>query len=208
VLQVAYQMTQRDTSPRMILVNHSIKSIARASWHDLLITRFTKIVQGIISLNHMKQGIIWIIILIIILVIVGVVVSSNNNEPSANEEVVMTATTTEVRLTENQPSLSSVARDTTGTTVVTYSDKGFSPFIVEIEAGESIKFVNESNDALWLTANGHPTAADQFYPEFDSGKSLKRDESYSFVFNNKGVWGYKNLNNEEHLGTIVVTPQR
>ena len=39
----------------MILVNHSTKSSARASRHDLLITRFTKIVLGIISLNRMKK---------------------------------------------------------------------------------------------------------------------------------------------------------
>lgn len=134
--------------------------------------------------------------------------SNDETNEDVSEKSDSTMTTQNSKITANQPSLSKVGRDTAGVTTVTYTSKGFSPFIVEVEAGEQVKFVNESDSALWPTANGHPTATDQFYPSFDAGKSLKKGESYSFVFNDKGVWGYKNLNNENHLGTIVVTSQK
>lgn len=92
-------------------------------------------------------------------------------------------------------------------TIVEYTDKGFSPFITEVNAGDDVTFVNHSHGALWVTTQNHPTAGDQGYPEFDSGRSLSRGETFVFTFTKEGAWGFYNLNNEHHLGTIVVTPQ-
>ncbi len=105
-----------------------------------------------------------------------------------------------------QGSYSKTGRDSKGVLTVTYTDKGFSPFLVEVKLGESVKFVNGSSRALWVTSYGHPTAKDQFYPGFDTGKSLAKGESWTFNFGMKGAWGYKNLNNERDLGAVVVTP--
>lgn len=104
-----------------------------------------------------------------------------------------------------QPSYSRTARDTKGVTTVTYSDKGFSPFLVEVKLGETVRFVNTSSRALWVTSYAHPTAKDQYYPGFDTGKSLPKGASWSFNFTQKGAWGYKNLNYERDLGAVVVT---
>jgi plastocyanin len=110
-------------------------------------------------------------------------------------------------ITANQPSYRTIGRNEEGIATVAYTNSGFSPFIIEVRAGESVRFVNNSANALRVTSYGHPTATDQNYPEFDSAKSIPRGEAYAFTFTRVGVWGYKNLNNDEHLGTIVVIPQ-
>ena len=90
---------------------------------------------------------------------------------------------------------------------VVYTDSGFSPFLVELTAGEEIEFVNKSSGGLWVTTKQHPTAGDQSYEAFDTGRTLKQGETFVFAFTQLGTWGYKNLNNDAHLGAVVVTPQ-
>lgn len=90
--------------------------------------------------------------------------------------------------------------------IVTYTDKGFSPFISEIHVGQAVRFVNQSAQALWVTGYDHNTASHlQDYPEFDEGKSISRGQTFTFNFIKKGTWGYKNLNKPEHLGAVAVT---
>lgn len=90
---------------------------------------------------------------------------------------------------------------------VMYTDEGFSPFTIEVVAGTAVRFVNNSSKALWVTSRAHPTALQQNYEEFDSARSIGHGEAYTFTFTKVGVWGYKNLNAEDHLGAVVVIPQ-
>ena len=99
---------------------------------------------------------------------------------------------------ENQDALNNLV-------TVRYTDQGFVPFITEIKLGQSVRFVNESTHTLFVTSEDHPTAVDQNYPGFSSSKSIGKGEEWALSFTKKGSWGYKNLNKEEHLGTIVVT---
>jgi plastocyanin len=91
---------------------------------------------------------------------------------------------------------------------VTYTDAGFSPSLIELTAGQEIEFVNRSSGGLWVTTKQHPTAGDQGYEAFDSGRTLKQGEKFVFSFTRPGTWGYKNLNNDGHIGAVVVVPQR
>lgn len=95
-----------------------------------------------------------------------------------------------------------------GVTIVTYTDDGFIPPVVEVEAGKIVRFVNASSKPMWVTSFDHPTATEQYYPEFDEGKSASPGETYTFLFSKVGVWGYKNLNNDEHLGAVSVLKQK
>jgi len=95
----------------------------------------------------------------------------------------------------------------TGGVIVTYTDDGFIPSVVEVEAGNIVRFVNTSSKPMWVTSVDHPTATEQYYPEFDQGKSASSGEIYTFLFTKVGVWGYKNFNNEKHLGAVSVLAQ-
>ena len=94
-----------------------------------------------------------------------------------------------------------------GAIIVTYTDDGFIPSVVEVEAGNIVRFVNASSKPMWVTSFDHPTATEQYYREFDQGKSAFPGETYTFLFTKVGVWGYKNFNFEKHLGAVSVLKQ-
>jgi|GEM_PF-3184169 len=91
--------------------------------------------------------------------------------------------------------------------IVTYTDSGFIPPVVEVTAGGSVTFINSSSKPLWVTSENHPTAKAQIYRGFDQGKSVPSGGTYIFNFTQVGVWGYKNLNLGDHLGAVSVVEQ-
>ncbi len=166
----------------------------------------------------MNKNILWSIVVIVLIVIAGVFMWNRSNDvdvaTDTDTDLVDTGATTSPTTTDGsnatkpatKPATSAGTTQTSGNiVVVTYTDQGFSPFIAEVKVGSTVKFVNNSSKALWVTSYQHPTATTQSYPGFDEGKSISKGQSYLFTFNTKGVWGYKNLNNAAHLGAVAVT---
>lgn len=89
-----------------------------------------------------------------------------------------------------------------GGNVVKITDDGFEPSTLTINAGDTVKFENESSDDAWPASNVHPTH--QLYPGFDAKKPLLPGASYSFTFTKTGSWGYHNHLEPDVQGTIVV----
>jgi plastocyanin len=94
-----------------------------------------------------------------------------------------------------------------GVTIITYKDTGFIPSVVEVRAGNSITFINSSTKPLWVTSSSGGNEDAAVYPGFDQGKSISNGGTYTFTFTKTGVWGYKNLNQNKHLGVVLVIPQ-
>ena len=94
-----------------------------------------------------------------------------------------------------------------GMVMVTYTDLGFIPPVVQVTAGGSINFINSSSKPLWVTSVSSPTAEFEVYRGLDQGKSISTGGSYVFSFTQIGVWGYTNLNQESHLGAVFVVEQ-
>ena len=153
----------------------------------------------------MKGGLIAVVIAVVVLGLGIWWFAAGDDTSNGSDNVNQNGSGSSI--TTNQPSYRTIGRDEEGVTTVAYTEAGFSPFIVEIEAGETVRFVNQSDRALRVTSQNHPTATDQNYPEFDSVKSLSNGEEYVFTFTREGVWGYKDLNNEQYLGAVVVVPQ-
>jgi plastocyanin len=86
--------------------------------------------------------------------------------------------------------------------VVKITDNGFEPSTLTINAGDTVKFENDSSDDAWPASNVHPTH--QLYPGFDAKKPLLAGETYSFTFTKAGSWGYHNHLEPDVQGTIVV----
>jgi plastocyanin len=99
-----------------------------------------------------------------------------------------------------------VKKDQYGRLVVTYYYTGFSPKLVEISAGDSVKFINSSYGTMWIKTTGQPGAPD-FLPELDTGRSLAPGEEFIFTFLKSGSWGYNNMNHKQHTGAVVVQPR-
>ena len=100
--------------------------------------------------------------------------------------------------------------------VVEISEAGFFPQTIEINQGESVIFVNTENEKHWPATNVHPThkgypgsdiskcGSEEENAIFDSCKGLQQEESYTFIFNEEGTWGYHDHLNPGLTGNIVV----
>ena len=150
---------------------------------------------------------IWIFIVVIILFIVGGFMFLGGD--NAGETVVEEEASAEVVGDATAPKTTGGGNEIppADNLTVSYTSEGFSPFILEVNAGDTVNFVNNSNATMWVTSEAHPTA-DQHYPEFGMSKSFDPGDTYVFQFTLTGAWGYKNLNNEKHLGAIIVAPQK
>lgn len=102
-------------------------------------------------------------------------------------------------------------------TTITYTDTGFSPAAVTVKKGNTVMFKNESSRDSWPASAMHPTH--MMYPGtdikqcgtgaaadmFDACRGLKPGESWNFMFNESGKWGYHDHMNAKHFGSITVT---
>ena len=122
-------------------------------------------------------------------------------------EAAIPSTLSPTTQTENTPRAESQVVADGSTVIVTYTDSGFIPPVVEVRAGGNVTFINSSSKPMWVTSENHPTAKGQIYRGFDQGKSVAKGETYTFNFTQVGVWGYKNLNLDKHLGAISVIAQ-
>lgn len=86
--------------------------------------------------------------------------------------------------------------------LVTYSDQGFSPQVIEITQGGSVTFKNESSRDVWVASNDHPTHL--LYPEFDAKKGYTPGSEYTFTFDKVGTWKYHDHLKASLGGTVIV----
>jgi len=97
---------------------------------------------------------------------------------------------------------------------VVYTDNGFEPSEVTINAGDTVKFVDESeaND-MWVATALHPTHT--VYPGSDIDKcdtaspgelfdQCGTGESFELTFSEVGEWAYHNHVNADDFGKVIV----
>lgn len=101
--------------------------------------------------------------------------------------------------------------------LISYTDEGFSPASVNIERGQTVRFVNNSSGAgTWPASAVHPTHT--IYPGssiskcdteeqagiFDACRELQPGEFWEFTFNEAGEWRYHDHVHAYHTGAIIV----
>jgi len=153
---------------------------------------------------------ILIIVLIIIVLVGGYFAFFNkSNAPVLNEnQVTPTTNTTTNNPTVNGAPVAPGSKMETGTintakgVMVNYTNSGFSPKTVTIKKGEVVTFVNQSSGDMWVASNPHPIHTD--YPAFDEKVAVGSGSSWSFTFDQVGIWGYHNHKSPSNTGTIVV----
>ena len=101
--------------------------------------------------------------------------------------------------------------------VITYTDDGFSPAELTVEAGTEVTFVNSSSRNFWPASAMHPTH--KVYPGsgiekcgtdgagaiFDACVGIAPGASYVFTFNEVGEWGYHDHLRSSEFGRVIVT---
>ena len=106
--------------------------------------------------------------------------------------------------------------DETDDSTVTYTNSGYTPESLIVEAGTTVTFVNESNLPMWVATDVHPVHAqypgssiskcdtDEESEIFDACRGLDEGSTYSFEFNEPGSWEYHDHLNPSRTGTIIV----
>lgn len=80
---------------------------------------------------------------------------------------------------------------------ILYTNQGFVPAQLTVPVGTIVKFVNESDTAMWVASNEHPGHTD--LPTFDQFSSSEKTSSYTYTFNQKGTWAF-----HDHLQPTLV----
>ena len=164
----------------------------------------------------MKKVVIIVIILVVILAAIFILNTEQEKEgikkgEGSLKQVEGKYETTKTESTEQPPIVESVKEK-----VIEITSSGFNPKNLEINVGNSVKFVNKDSENHWPASAIHPTHT--VYPGsninkcgtgeesliFDACKGLSQGESYSFTFNEKGSWGYHDHLSPSLRGTIVV----
>lgn len=90
------------------------------------------------------------------------------------------------------------------TIIVTVGADGkFTPDLVKIKKGETVKWKNKTDRFIWPASAIHPTH--QIYPEFDARRGIAPSEEYSFTFDKAGIWKYHDHLKPSTFGTVEVT---
>lgn len=161
-----------------------------------------------------------IIILIVIIGGVWLLLSSKGSAPATtggngNEIATTTENTGNVATTTTATTTAATGgiTSTKAMTVITLTDKGFSPQSAEIKTGDTVKWVNETNAEMWVASAKHPThtiyagtSLKEHCPD-SAGVALdqcKVGNEYTFTFAKTGSWGYHNHKNASQTGMVVV----
>ncbi len=89
-------------------------------------------------------------------------------------------------------------KPTPKTVTVNYTKNGYSPASVDINVGDTVKWVSDGAP-MWTASAMHPTH--EIYPEFDQKKA---GNTYEFTFTKAGSWKYHNHVSANHFGTVNV----
>lgn len=85
------------------------------------------------------------------------------------------------------------------TWTISYSNAGFYPTRLTIKKGDTVRFVNNSDDDLWVTST-----SDLNSKKLDSSRALGSGEVFTYTFSTPGSWNYFNQTHTSSTGTIEV----
>ncbi len=85
---------------------------------------------------------------------------------------------------------------------VGYTNACYSPAALTIKKNEVVIFTNNSSGTMWPASNAHPSHS--LYPEFDATGVVDPGDTYAFVFDKVGTWGYHDHVKLSCTGTITV----
>jgi len=160
----------------------------------------------------MSKGTLVGLVLVLAVIVGGIMIATRKNEPIA--------TLTPIMSESPSPSISPTATPLVAVSVkvevkpatvkITYTDQGFAPAIVTIKKGDTVTWLNKGTKDMWPASAQHPTHG--AYPEsggcleskFDACVHIVPGQSWSFIFNQIGEWGFHDHLTPQFFGNITV----
>lgn len=98
------------------------------------------------------------------------------------------------------------------TATILYTGTRFVPEEVTIIEGGTVRFINQSDEKMWIASDNHPThtrypvhtESDCAGSIFDQCTSVAKGGSWSFRFNERGTWGFHNHERAQDTGKVIV----
>jgi plastocyanin len=168
----------------------------------------------------------WVVAIVVLLIIIGGGwwwYSMQNPAPATTNTTAVgnvtdqgtSGTDTNATATTNTEVGVNAGTNAANTTTVHYTASGFSPKSVTINKGQSVSFVDDTQNPMWVAANNHPTHTS--YDGTDrathcsgsySGPTpfdqCQPGSTYTFVFGKAGTFGYHNHAAAQFEGTVTV----
>lgn len=157
-------------------------------------------------LQNYMRNFLWVLVVVVILG-GGYVLWQNNSTPAtSNTETPDTTGNTNID-DENAGAEDNFAAS------VAYSEGGFSPGSVTVRKGQTVRFLNTSDENTWPASVVHPThgvypektASDCLGSAFDACRGLIPGEMWDFTFNQVGEWKYHDHLHPSKFGSITVS---
>lgn len=96
---------------------------------------------------------------------------------------------------------------------VIYTENGFDPETITITQGETVRFVNESDNQMWVASDEHPThtqyagttLSEHCKANTNTGFDQCGDgDTFTFTFDKSGTWNYHNHLFSTDQGSVIV----
>jgi carboxymethylenebutenolidase len=96
---------------------------------------------------------------------------------------------------------------------VRYTNDGFAPQEVSIDVGDTVQFVNEGGQSMWVASDVHPTHTEYSGTSLqehcgqegdDAFDQCESGDTYTFTFDKAGEWSYHNHDRATDGGVITV----
>lgn len=143
--------------------------------------------------------------IILILVIIGVIAAVYAFKKKTVIAPEHTQTPTATASISPSPTISAIPTASQKQTfIISFNNGAATPVNLTINAGDTVKFVNNEGTPHWPASGIHPTH--QICPGFDSLHGLAKDESYSFTFNEAKTCPWHDHLNLSLKGQIIINP--
>jgi plastocyanin len=160
--------------------------------------------------NKKGNAVAWILIILVLAGIVWWAASRKSSAPTDTATTTIDMTTPIVATSTDTGSTGVM-----GGKVVTinYTANGFEPATVTINKGDTVRWVNQSGEKMWVASAMHPTHIVYSGTDLkthcatgvnDSFDQCTTGDTYSFTFDKTGSWGYHNHSDANDFGKIIV----
>lgn len=165
----------------------------------------------------MNKGVL-ITVIVIVLVVLGFVIFGILNKPVKPDNTDIVSFDGSIGLDEGGFGVgdNSIVQELPKVHTIEITSSGFSSNNLEINQGDTVTFINQGSSSSWPASAIHPTH--KVYPDsdinkcgtteeiniFDACGGLGQGESYSFIFNEVGTWGYHDHLKVSNTGIIIV----